>query len=201
MASTSRPRSTSTGSTRTRLHNWCGDTPHHRVRAALLRCPELPADRRVTALDSPLDPARFTQLARARRPRRAPFRSEGHEQEPTSLSRRPDSHRLCAPADRGPLVPVGNRAGGVDPSWAAHDVRAERGLAMSATPVTAGRFAGKTAIVTGAGSGIGRATAVRLAQEGARVITADISEPRLKELVGAFPDRCLTTVPGHLVSL
>ena len=72
---------------------------------------------------------------------------------------------------------------------------------MSATPFTAGRFAGKTAIVTGAGSGIGRATAVRLAQEGARVITADISEPRLKELVDAFPDLDFTMVPGDLVSL
>src|SRR5687768_10014851 len=34
---------------------------------------------------------------------------------------------------------------------------------------TAGRFAGKRAVVTGASSGIGRATALRLAREGARV--------------------------------
>lgn len=37
-----------------------------------------------------------------------------------------------------------------------------------------GRLAGKRAIVTGAGSGIGRATAHRFAQEGAKVIAADI---------------------------
>jgi NAD(P)-dependent dehydrogenase (short-subunit alcohol dehydrogenase family) len=71
---------------------------------------------------------------------------------------------------------------------------------MSVIPFTPGRFAGKTAIVTGAGSGIGRATAVRLAQEGARVITADVSEPRLDELVDAFPDLGFTTVPGDLTS-
>lgn len=45
-----------------------------------------------------------------------------------------------------------------------------------------GRFAGKTAIVTGAGSGIGRATAVRMAAEGAKVVAADLSAERLDEL-------------------
>lgn len=39
-----------------------------------------------------------------------------------------------------------------------------------------GRFAGKSAIVTGAGSGIGRATARLLAEEGARVIAFDLSD-------------------------
>lgn len=38
------------------------------------------------------------------------------------------------------------------------------------------RFAGKTAIVTGAGSGIGRATARAFAAEGANVIAADLSD-------------------------
>ncbi len=38
-----------------------------------------------------------------------------------------------------------------------------------------GRVAGKVCIVTGAGSGIGRATAVRLAEEGGKVLCADLS--------------------------
>lgn len=44
-----------------------------------------------------------------------------------------------------------------------------------------GRIAGKRAIVTGAGSGIGRATAVRFAREGARVGLIDINAAGLDE--------------------
>ena len=46
-----------------------------------------------------------------------------------------------------------------------------------------GRFDGKSIIVTGAGSGIGRATASRIAREGGRVIAVDVSQERLDELV------------------
>lgn len=43
------------------------------------------------------------------------------------------------------------------------------------------RFDGKVALVTGAASGIGRATALLLAREGARIYGADVNEAGLKE--------------------
>ncbi len=43
---------------------------------------------------------------------------------------------------------------------------------------------GRTYIVTGAASGIGRATAARLLEEGARVMGADIAEPSSDDLTG-----------------
>ncbi|WP_454300869.1 SDR family NAD(P)-dependent oxidoreductase [Salana multivorans] len=49
--------------------------------------------------------------------------------------------------------------------------------------VTPGRFAGQTVIVTGAASGIGRATATRVAREGGRVVAVDVSAERLEALV------------------
>ena len=45
-----------------------------------------------------------------------------------------------------------------------------------------GRLAGKTAIVTAAAAGIGRASALSLAREGAKVHAADIDEKGLAKL-------------------
>lgn len=45
------------------------------------------------------------------------------------------------------------------------------------------RFEGRTAIVTGAGSGIGLATATRLAREGARVVITDVRADRVDDAV------------------
>lgn len=64
--------------------------------------------------------------------------------------------------------------------------------------VTAGRFAGKTVIVTGAASGIGRATASRIAREGGRVVAVDISDERLAEFAATLPDAQIVTVAGDI---
>ena len=55
------------------------------------------------------------------------------------------------------------------------------------------RFAGMTVIVTGAGSGIGRATASRIAREGGRVVAVDVSSPRLAEVAGEHPGMITVT--------
>lgn len=46
-----------------------------------------------------------------------------------------------------------------------------------------GLLEGKSAIVTGAGSGVGRVSAQRFAEEGARVVAADINVDNAKETV------------------
>lgn len=62
------------------------------------------------------------------------------------------------------------------------------------------RFAGKTVIVTGAASGIGRATAERIAREGGRVIASDIAAEKLDALKADNPDADIVTVAGDLTT-
>lgn len=97
------------------------------------------------------------------------------------------------------------------PAASTEAAAAEGGAAPVATPektaeplpewqekITADRFKGKTVIVTGAGSGIGRATASRVAREGGRVIAVDISQERLDDLKTSLPEADVTIVAGDI---
>ncbi len=64
--------------------------------------------------------------------------------------------------------------------------------------ITPGRFAGKTVIVTGAASGIGRAVASRVAREGGAVVAVDLSEERLAEFASSLPDADIRAVAADI---
>jgi NAD(P)-dependent dehydrogenase (short-subunit alcohol dehydrogenase family) len=56
------------------------------------------------------------------------------------------------------------------------------------------RFDGRVVVVTGAAGGLGRASAERLAGEGAHVIAVDINDQALQELVASLPTTSLAVV-------
>ncbi|MGP0030332.1 MAG: SDR family NAD(P)-dependent oxidoreductase [Acidimicrobiales bacterium] len=57
------------------------------------------------------------------------------------------------------------------------------------------RLEGRHAVITGAGSGVGRASALRFAREGARVVCADIDAARAKETVTLVEEAGGTAIP------
>ena len=62
-------------------------------------------------------------------------------------------------------------------------------------PKTPDYFAGKTIIITGAASGIGRATALIFAREGANVVCTDLNETGAKETVAQVNGRGSQALP------
>lgn len=62
----------------------------------------------------------------------------------------------------------------------------EKETSAPAQPLQLG-FDGKVAVVTGAGSGIGRTTAALLAAGGARIVAIDRTRSRLDELIASLP--------------
>lgn len=64
--------------------------------------------------------------------------------------------------------------------------------------ITKDRFAGKTVIVTGAASGIGRATASRVAREGGRVIAVDLAAEKLADFAAEHKSFDIVTVVANI---
>lgn len=61
-----------------------------------------------------------------------------------------------------------------------------------------GRFDGRVALITGAASGIGKATALRLAREGAKVVVADIQDDKGAEVATAIEAEGGSAIYQHL---
>ncbi len=73
----------------------------------------------------------------------------------------------------------------------------DRSMTTASTEPGPGRLAGKSAVITGAAAGIGRATAELFAREGARLVLADINSDGLSavhdSLSSVTDDVALTT--------
>ena len=65
-------------------------------------------------------------------------------------------------------------------------------------PLVEGRFDGKTVVVSGAASGIGRATALRVAREGGHVIAVDLSTLRMEALLETDTDLDISGVVADI---
>ncbi len=57
--------------------------------------------------------------------------------------------------------------------------------------MTSTRFETKVAVVTGAGGGLGRASAQRLASEGASIVAVDVNRDAVEMVVGTLPTRSI----------
>jgi NAD(P)-dependent dehydrogenase (short-subunit alcohol dehydrogenase family) len=80
------------------------------------------------------------------------------------------------------------------------------GQTTQSVELASNRFLGQTVIVTGAGSGIGRATTLELLAAGANVVGTDIDDSRLSNLAAEISNRIdvggrLATVQGDIADL
>jgi NAD(P)-dependent dehydrogenase (short-subunit alcohol dehydrogenase family) len=60
--------------------------------------------------------------------------------------------------------------------------------------VSGGRFGGRVAVVTGAAGGLGQASAVRLAADGAHVVAVDVNGDKLAAVVESLPTESIAVV-------
>ena len=105
-----------------------------------------------------------------------------------------------------PLTRFLEATGSSEPRAVAQSLLAEIAPANPGAPepdgwtevIAPGRFTGKTVIVTGAASGIGRAVASRVAREGGTVIAADVSPDRLDTLAASLPDAVIRPVVADI---
>lgn len=94
-------------------------------------------------------------------------------------------------------VPEATKAPDAGPA-ASETVPAAPALREWTERIDQGRFSGRTVIVTGAGSGIGRATASRVAREGGRVIAVDVSQERLDAFVADHPEADIVALTADI---
>ena len=85
------------------------------------------------------------------------------------------------------MIRLGSPSAWASTQWMTLAIRIGGTLTRIVGPVS-GRLEGKVALVTGAGSGIGRATVHRFAAEGARVVAADLDEDRARETCAGLGD-------------
>lgn len=69
------------------------------------------------------------------------------------------------------------------------------------TPLPGPRLTGRSALVTGAASGIGAATALRLAAEGATVLAVDLDAEGLRTTVDALPAGATGSITAHVADV
>ncbi|QYG92429.1 SDR family oxidoreductase [Iamia sp. SCSIO 61187] len=74
-------------------------------------------------------------------------------------------------------------------------------LPLLSTPLPGPRLAGKSALVSGAASGIGAATALRLAAEGATVLAVDVNAEGLEVTAGALPAGATGSITPHVADV